>query len=99
MQGGRDGRVLVGDVAVAPGTRRGLEEDDGRSAHEAREQSDAVRRQAAHLRRIRNDRRGVTPIRLFLLFEAATFIVASLVHAGFLISGYEHARARIAEGV
>jgi hypothetical protein len=38
-------------------------------------------------------------IRSFLLFEAATFIVAALVHSGILIQGYEHGRARIAEGV
>jgi hypothetical protein len=36
-------------------------------------------------------------IRLFLLFEAATFIVAALVHFGVLIGGYEHRQARIAE--
>jgi hypothetical protein len=38
-------------------------------------------------------------IRLFMLFEAATFIAASLIHSGVLIAGYEHHRARIAEGV
>lgn len=38
-------------------------------------------------------------IRLFLLFEAATFVLAALVHAGVFISGYEHPQARIAEGV
>jgi hypothetical protein len=38
-------------------------------------------------------------IRLFMLFEAATFAVASLVHSGVLISGYEHYRAHIAEEV
>jgi hypothetical protein len=34
-----------------------------------------------------------------MLFEGATFIVASLVHSGVLVSGYEHRQARIAEGV
>jgi hypothetical protein len=38
-------------------------------------------------------------IRIFLLFEAVTFVVASLIHSGALISGYEHQQARIAEGV
>ena len=38
-------------------------------------------------------------IRSFLLFEAATFLVASLIHSGVLIAGYEHQKARIAEGV
>lgn len=38
-------------------------------------------------------------IRLFLLFEAATFVVAACVHSGFLVAGYEHQKARIAEGV
>jgi len=38
-------------------------------------------------------------IRLFLFLEAATFIIASLIHSGRLIQGYEHPQARIAEGV
>ncbi len=38
-------------------------------------------------------------IQYFLLFEAATFVAASLVHAGFIIAGYEHWKARIAESV
>ena len=38
-------------------------------------------------------------IRSFLLFEAATFLVASLIHSGVLIAGYEHQKDRIAEGV
>lgn len=38
-------------------------------------------------------------IRLFMLFEATTFIAASLVHSGALITGYEHREARIAERV
>jgi hypothetical protein len=32
-----------------------------------------------------------------LLIEAVTFMVAAAVHAGILISGYEHREARIAE--
>jgi len=38
-------------------------------------------------------------IRFFLLFEAASFVAASLVHSGVLITGYEHQKARIAESV
>lgn len=38
-------------------------------------------------------------IRTFMLVEAATFIVASLIHAGALITGYDHRNARIAESV
>jgi len=38
-------------------------------------------------------------IRLFLAFEAAAFLIASLVHSDYLIHGYAHPRARIAEGV
>jgi hypothetical protein len=38
-------------------------------------------------------------IRLFLLIEAASFIIASLIHSGRLIQGYAHPQARIAEGV
>ena len=38
-------------------------------------------------------------IRLFMLFEAASFVAAALVHSGVLIEGYEHPQARIAEGV
>jgi hypothetical protein len=38
-------------------------------------------------------------IRIFLLVEAATFVVASLIHSGAFITGYEHQQARIAEGV
>jgi hypothetical protein len=38
-------------------------------------------------------------IRLLMIFEAASFVVAALVHSGALIAGYEHPRARIAEGV
>jgi hypothetical protein len=38
-------------------------------------------------------------IRLFMLFEAASFVVAALVHSGVLIQGYAHQEARTAEGV
>jgi hypothetical protein len=39
------------------------------------------------------------PIPLFLLVEAATFLLAASVHAGLLLDGYEHREARIAESV
>ena len=39
------------------------------------------------------------PIRALLLFEALTFIAASLVHFGVLVHGYEHEGARIPEGI
>jgi hypothetical protein len=38
-------------------------------------------------------------IRLFLSLEAAAFFVAALIHAGYLVPGYEHHAARIAESV
>jgi multisubunit Na+/H+ antiporter MnhB subunit len=38
-------------------------------------------------------------IRIFMLFEAATFVVASLIHAGLLVAGYEHHEAHLAEAV
>jgi hypothetical protein len=38
-------------------------------------------------------------IRYFILVEGLSFIIASLVHAGVLFSGYEHYRASVAEGV
>src|SRR5919204_7043601 len=38
-------------------------------------------------------------IRLFLLLEAASFILAGLVHFGVLARGYEHGSAAIAESV
>jgi hypothetical protein len=41
----------------------------------------------------------VPRIRIFLLFEAAVFAVATLAHAGVLVAGYEHREARIAESV
>ncbi len=41
----------------------------------------------------------MTSLMLLLLFEGATFIAASLVHRGALVTGYEHGRAAIAETV
>jgi hypothetical protein len=41
----------------------------------------------------------IQTLRLFLLVKAATFVIASLIHAGVFISGYDHPQARIAEGV
>jgi hypothetical protein len=38
-------------------------------------------------------------VRLLMLFEATTFVVASLFHSGVLVQGYEDPAARIAEGV
>ena len=38
-------------------------------------------------------------IRLFLLFEGATYVVAALAHFGILVSGYEHRAAGKAESV
>jgi len=38
-------------------------------------------------------------IRRFMLFEAATFVVAALIHFGVLAHGFEHQRAGIAESV
>jgi hypothetical protein len=38
-------------------------------------------------------------VKLFLSLESAAFIVAALVHFGFLANGYEHTRAGIAETV
>src|SRR5438309_1165844 len=35
----------------------------------------------------------------FVFFESVTFIVASLIHFGVLIDGYEHQKAGIAESV
>jgi hypothetical protein len=37
--------------------------------------------------------------RLFLVFEAASFLIAALIHSGLLVAGYEHERARVAEGL
>jgi hypothetical protein len=36
-------------------------------------------------------------IRLFLLLEGASFVVAGLVHSGVLVHGYEHRQAATAE--
>ena len=36
-------------------------------------------------------------IRTFLSFEAMTFVVASLIHGGMLIEGYEHHEAHLAD--
>lgn len=41
----------------------------------------------------------MSAIRLFLLFEAATFVAAAQVHYGILIHGYEHQEAGVAESV
>ena len=38
-------------------------------------------------------------IRILMLFEAATFVAASLIHSGVMITGSDHQKARIAEGV
>jgi hypothetical protein len=38
-------------------------------------------------------------IRILMLVEAATFVLASLIHSGWLVAGYQHHQARIAEGV
>lgn len=38
-------------------------------------------------------------IRVFLVFEAATFLVAALFHFGVLVAGYRHQEAGIAESV
>ena len=38
-------------------------------------------------------------VRLIMLVEAASFALASLIHSGRLIPGYEHRQARLAEGV
>ncbi len=42
---------------------------------------------------------GLTVVRLFLLGEGLSFVAASLVHAGVLLSGHEHPQAKIAEGL
>jgi hypothetical protein len=38
-------------------------------------------------------------VRRFLLVEAAAFITAAAIHGGWLIGGYEHREARIAESI
>ena len=41
----------------------------------------------------------VRRMRLLLVGEAATFIIASLVHFGYFVNGYEHTGARIPEAI
>lgn len=41
----------------------------------------------------------IRTIQLFLLFEAATFVVAALIHFGALLEGYQHQQAGTAESV
>ncbi|MFY3742521.1 hypothetical protein ACOQFB_01330 [Anaeromyxobacter sp. Red801] len=38
-------------------------------------------------------------LRLLMSLEAAAFLAAALVHAGILVGGYEHPKARVAETV
>ncbi|HET6360633.1 MAG TPA: hypothetical protein VFH11_01090 [Gemmatimonadota bacterium] len=38
-------------------------------------------------------------IRAFMLFEAATFALAALIHAGYLVEGYAHHEAHLAEAI
>lgn len=38
-------------------------------------------------------------IRLFLLVESTTFFLAALIHMGFIIRGFEHHNASVAESV
>jgi hypothetical protein len=38
-------------------------------------------------------------VRTFLTVEAVTFLLAAAIHAGFLIEGYAHREARLAETV
>jgi hypothetical protein len=38
-------------------------------------------------------------LRSLMLLEAVTFLAAAAIHAGFLVGGYEHREARIAETV
>lgn len=38
-------------------------------------------------------------IRRFMSIEAASFLLAALIHSGLLVSGYAHAQARVAESV
>jgi hypothetical protein len=40
-----------------------------------------------------------TVIRRFLVLEVIGFALASLVHFGVLVSGYEHPKARVAESI
>src|SRR5689334_18304756 len=61
-------------------------------------------RKARLERRIPNHHKGGTmndrtKQLLFLVAGTALFVATSLVHAGILASGFEHARAMVAEGV
>ena len=38
-------------------------------------------------------------IRTFLIAEAATFVIAAIIHGGWLVTGYEHHEARVAESI
>jgi len=38
-------------------------------------------------------------IRLLLVFETVTYVLAAAVHAGIGVRGYEHGKARIAESL
>lgn len=73
-------------------------------------EGDALRRQAHGLWRLQGAGRRLTlqrgmphvmtrRIRAFLLFDAAAFVAAVLVHSGVLTQGYEHIQARTAESV
>jgi hypothetical protein len=44
-------------------------------------------------------RSRIRTLRVLLLFEAATFVVASLIHFGALLGGYRHHEAGTAEAV
>jgi hypothetical protein len=41
----------------------------------------------------------LSSLRALLLAEATAFITASLIHGGYLVAGYQHRAARIAESV
>lgn len=41
----------------------------------------------------------MTTIRLFMIVEAASFLIAALIHSGVLTAGYEHRAAAIAANV
>jgi hypothetical protein len=43
--------------------------------------------------------RQMQRIRVFLLVQGATFVVAALVHRGVILAGYEHEQAATAESV
>ena len=59
---------------------------------------------ARRLTRQRRDATGAPPpatlaARLFLVFEAATFLAAAAIHSGALVDGHRHREAAIAETV